>query len=90
MSIEVVFFDVGEEGWAAYLGVSAYEFLKVLYETIERGDDHRRALEHFRPDLDLAAARRNRIRSGTPDMFDERDLYPDAQPCLSRLRKLGS
>jgi HAD superfamily hydrolase (TIGR01549 family) len=98
MCIEVVFFDVGEtlvnetrlwEGWAAYLGVSAQEFRKVLYETIERGEDHHRALEHFRPGLDLAAARRERTRSGSADVFAEHDLYADAKPCLSRLRSLG-
>jgi len=69
MSIKVVFFDVGEtlvdetrlwKGWAAYFCVSTKEFLRVLREAIERGDDHRCALDHFRPGLDLAAARQER------------------------------
>ena len=29
------------------------------------------------------------MRSGAPDIFDERDLYADALPCLSSLRSLG-
>jgi FMN phosphatase YigB (HAD superfamily) len=98
MPIKVVFFDVGEtlvdetrlwKGWAAYLGVSTTEFLRVLHETIERGDDHRCALEHFKPGLDLAAARQERESSGCADLFDERDLYPDARPCIVSLRSAG-
>lgn len=98
MSIKVVFFDVGEtlvdesrlwKGWAAYFGVSTTEFLGVLHETIERGHDHRRALEHFKPGLDLAAARQERERFGHADLFDERDLYPDAQPSIRSLRSAG-
>jgi len=53
------------------------------------GDDHRRALEHFKPGLDLAAARRERVSSGHADLFDQRDLYPDAQPCILKLRSAG-
>jgi HAD superfamily hydrolase (TIGR01549 family) len=98
MSIEVVFFDVGEtlvnetrlwDGWAAYLGVTPGVFRKVLYEIIERGEDHRRALEHFMPGIDLVAARRERASAGSADLFDERDLHPDARPCLVKLRSLG-
>jgi FMN phosphatase YigB (HAD superfamily) len=98
MPIKVVFFDVGEtlvdetrlwKGWAAYLGVPTNEFLRVLHETIERGDDHRCALEHFKPGLDLAAARQERESSGCADLFDERDLYPDARPSILSLRSAG-
>jgi|SRR5262245_6146751 len=98
MTIKVVFLDVGEtlvdetrlwEGWAAYLGVSTNEFISVLHETIARGDEHRRALEHFKPGLDVAAARQERESLGDPDVFDERDLYPDAQRSILSLRSAG-
>src|SRR5262249_4382453 len=56
---------------------------------IGRGEDHRRALTYFRPTLDIAAARRERLKADVPDLFDERDVYGDARPCLSTLRALG-
>lgn len=98
MVVEVVFFDVGEtlidesrlwDRWAAYLGIGTAEFRSVLDEMIRAGRHHRCAIEHFRPGLDIAAARHERAMTGDPDIFDERDLYPDAQPCLARLRRLG-
>lgn len=90
MSIEVAFFNVGEtlieetrlwEGWAAYLGVLRMNFVRC--STVERGEDHRRCLEHFRPGLDLAAPRRERMSSGRADLFEEQDLYPDVRACCA-------
>src|SRR5205085_1058628 len=49
----------------------------------------RRVFDHFRADFDLAAARRERAAAGDTEMFDARDLYADAKPCLRRLRALG-
>ena len=51
--------------------------------------DHRCALERFKPGLDLSAARRQRESFGHPDVFDERDLYPDARPSILSLRNAG-
>jgi hypothetical protein len=61
------------QGWAAYFGVSTAEFLSVLHATIERGRDHRCALERptgigeFKP----IAARRLHLWT---------DLHPGRRP----------
>jgi FMN phosphatase YigB (HAD superfamily) len=98
MAVKVVFFDVGEtlvdetrlwRGWAAWLGVPAEAFAAALAETVAAGEPHRRAFERFRPGFDLEAARRERAAAGDPDLFDARDLYPDAAPCFAALRERG-
>jgi FMN phosphatase YigB (HAD superfamily) len=98
MAIEAVFFDVGEtlfnearlwERWAAYLGVSSDEFSAALDDVITRGEHHRNVFERLRPGLDVEAARAERAASGDFDVFDARDLYPDALPCLRSLRRFG-
>jgi HAD superfamily hydrolase (TIGR01662 family) len=47
------------------------------------------SFQHFRPGFDLAAERLRRERAGFPEHFNEHDLYPDARPCLEKLRQLG-
>jgi FMN phosphatase YigB (HAD superfamily) len=98
MAISVIFFDVGEtlvnearlwNGWATYLGVPAEIFDAALAEVIARGEHHRNVFERFRPGFDLASARQERSRCGVSDIFEARDIYPDALPCLRRLRELG-
>jgi HAD superfamily hydrolase (TIGR01549 family) len=98
MAISVVCFDVGEtlinetrlwNGWAAYLGVPAYEFRSALLDVIAGGEHHRKVFERFRPGFDLVSARKERASHGEIDRFDARDVYPDALPCLRRLRALG-
>jgi FMN phosphatase YigB (HAD superfamily) len=98
MAIQAVFFDAGETlftearlwtGWAAYLGVSSDEFSAALDDVIARGEHHRKVFERFRPGLDADTARAERAVSGDLDVFDSRDLYPDALPCLRSLRRLG-
>ena len=98
MAIRFVFFDVGEtlidetrlrDGWADHLGVDRAAFAAALDELIARDQHHRAVFERFRPGFDVAAARRERAAWGDTDMFDARDLYPDALPCLARLRELG-
>jgi HAD superfamily hydrolase (TIGR01549 family) len=98
MAISVVFFDVGETlinearlwaGWAAYLGVPVDEFRSALVDVIASGEHHRKVFERFRPGFDLVSARQERSSYGDTDVFDASDVYPDALPCLRRLRELG-
>jgi HAD superfamily hydrolase (TIGR01549 family) len=96
--IKAVFFDVGEtlidetrlrDGWADYIGVERTEFAAALDDLIRRDEHHRGVFERFRPGFDIARAQREHAEWGDSDMFDARDLYPDALPCLARLRELG-
>ena len=98
MPIKAVVFDVGEtlinesrmwRGWAAYLKVPEADFSAALNDVIARGEPLRHVFDRFRASFDLAAARRERATAGDSEMFDARDLYPDAEPCLRRLRALG-
>ena len=98
MPIKAVIFDVGEtlinetrmwRGWATYLNVPESDFFAALDDVIAQGDSLRRVFDRFRASFDLAAARRERAAAGDTEMFDARDLYTDAKPCLERLRALG-
>jgi FMN phosphatase YigB (HAD superfamily) len=91
-------FDVGETlfseerlwaAWADYLGVEEDAFRTALQETIARGEHHRRVFDAFRTGFDIEAARRERAARGDRDVLRASDLYPDAVPCLKRLRGLG-
>jgi FMN phosphatase YigB (HAD superfamily) len=42
-----------------------------------------------RPGFDLAVERLHREQAGFAEHFDEGDLYPDARPCLEKLKWLG-
>jgi FMN phosphatase YigB (HAD superfamily) len=97
MPIKAVIFDVGEtlidesrvwRGWAAYLKVPEAD-VAARDDLIARGEPLRHVFDRFRASFDLAAARRERAALGDSEMFDARDLYPDAEPCLRRLRTLG-
>ena len=98
MKIRAVYFDVGEtlidetrqwRGWASCLGVPTEVFFSAFRELVEAGEDHRCIFQRFRPGFDLEAARKERAANGDADIFDQRDLYPDAVPCLRALRKNG-
>jgi HAD superfamily hydrolase (TIGR01549 family) len=56
---------------------------------MERGQSLRRVFEIFRPDLDVATARRLRREGGWTYDFTHQDLYPDAVGCLAELRARG-
>lgn len=97
-----VFFDVGEtlvsearlwKAWADWLSVPHETFFAALEAVIERGEHHRRVFDILRPDLapfDLKRARRDREAAGwSRDVVEAADFYPDALPCLARLRALG-
>jgi HAD superfamily hydrolase (TIGR01549 family) len=84
--IRAVFFDVGETlvnearmwaEFAARVGVEAHVVWAAVGAVVERGDEHWLAWE--------------RIGVERPDSagFDGADLYPDAEPCLRRLRDGG-
>ena len=98
MAVRAVVFDVGEtlinearlwQGWADYLGISYETFAAALDDVIAEGAHHRTVFERLRPGFDIEAARHARIAAGETKDFDQRDLYPDALPCLSDLRRRG-
>jgi len=98
MPIKAVIFDVGEtlidesrvwRGWATYLKVPEADVVAARDDLIARGEPLRHVFDRFRASFELAAARRERAALGESEMFDGRDLYPDAEPCLRRLRALG-
>lgn len=96
--IRAVVFDVGEVlvdetreygTWADWLGVPRHTFSAAFGATIAAGRDYRETFSLFRPGFDLTAERDARTSAGQPETFDDRDLYPDARPCLARLQAMG-
>ena len=89
MRVEAVFLDVGEtlvnedRYWrevAAVAGLDPHVVLAALGLTIARGEEHTELWSH----LGLA-----RPESVGGIVYELRDLYPDALPCLEALRDLG-
>src|SRR3954469_14200985 len=85
MPIRAVCFDVGETlidetrhwlEWAEFLGVPAMTLFTAIGVTMERGQSLRRVFEIFRPDIDVADARRLRAAQGWRYDFTTQDLYP--------------
>jgi FMN phosphatase YigB (HAD superfamily) len=84
-------------GWADWLGVPRLTFFAVVGAVLARDDGglqptaqrpvFRDAFRLVRPDLDYAAAIRE--RGGVGQGFTVDDLYPDALPCMLALRELG-
>ena len=98
MPVKAVFFDLGEtlidetrmwREWAAYMDVPEQTFMTALETVIAEGEHHHRAFERLRPGFDPKAAQRQRVADGTRYLFKPSDLYPDAAPCLTSLRKAG-
>jgi FMN phosphatase YigB (HAD superfamily) len=86
VGVRAVFFDAGETlvdetrlwaGVADQVGVPHLTFFGVIGVLAARGESHRRVFEV----LGVEAV------AGQP--WDERDLYPDAEPCLRGLRARG-
>jgi HAD superfamily hydrolase (TIGR01662 family) len=84
-----VFFDVGETlvdetrlwgAWADALGIPWFTFMGVIGGLIERGEHHDRAFEVLAPGFEPLLEN---------EIFDLDDFYPDAVPCLTRLREAG-
>lgn len=96
--VRAVVFDVGETlvdetrawgEWADWLGVPRLTMLAVLGGVIARGEEHWRAAEILRPNLDLRAeAARRRAEKGSA-WVEPGDLYPDALAALHALDELG-
>ena len=98
MTIKAVFFDVGETlidesrdwgRWADYLGVSRFSFFATLGAVIERGEHHRTVFEIIRPGIEFSELHRQRQLQGEVYSISPDDFYPDAIPCLTRLRNEG-
>ena len=98
MRVDTVFFDIGETlvdetrlwaGWADWLGVPHLTFFGLLGGLIARGEHHRRVFELVRPGFDMAAEQAARAMAGQALIFDQRDFYPDALPCVAELRRRG-
>lgn len=98
MPVRLVAFDVGEVlvdetrlwgEWADWLGVSRLAFGAALGAVIADGRHHLDAFELLRPGFDIAAARRARAAPDWWLRLERPDLYPDALPCLRRLRASG-
>ena len=98
MAVQAVVFDLGETlvdesrawaAWAEWLGVRPFDLFAALGATIERRQDHRRALELVRPGIDVERERVAKEAAGVPWVFEASDLHPDARPCLEQLRAAG-
>ncbi len=98
MSIKAVFFDIGYtlvdetrqwREWADWLGVPYEKFEALQREVIARDEHHLRVFETLKPGFDRAKERAARAAAGKPDIYTAADLYPDARPCLSELKRLG-
>jgi FMN phosphatase YigB (HAD superfamily) len=98
MPIRAVVFDVGETlvdetrhwgEWADWIGVPHLTFFGALGAVIERRGHHHEVFQMVRPGFDLAAARRAREATGWTYDFAPSDFYPDAVPCIARLRNAG-
>ncbi|MGP4139080.1 HAD family hydrolase [Sodalis praecaptivus] len=98
MAIKAVFFDVGETlvdesrewaEWADFLGLSRLTFFAALGAVIARGEHHRRIFRLVRPDSDFQQLQQQREQAGKSYRLRATDLYPDALPCLRRLRQAG-
>ena len=90
MPIRAVFFDVGEtlvderaywRSVAGLAGVPEHVLWAALGVTIERGEDHTALFRH------LGLERPAEVDDVVT--YDVGDLYPDALPCLERLRDAG-
>ena len=93
-----MFFDVGEtlvsedgvwRAWADWYGVPALTLMGVLGAVVERRGHHLDVLREFDPSFDLYTADQARARAGRTYHLSERDLYPDAVPCLRALKDAG-
>src|SRR6516165_1726510 len=98
MAIRAVVFDVGETlidetrlwgEWADWLGVTRLTFSAALGAVIAAKRHHREVFELVRPGIDLARERQAREAQRRRTRIEQRDLYPDAIPTLTRLREAG-
>jgi FMN phosphatase YigB (HAD superfamily) len=97
-TLRAIFFDVGETlidetriwaGWADWLGVPRLTFFAAIGACIERGEDHIRAFDLFRPGFNLEREIARRADAGIHSDFGSPDLYPDVVPCFEQLKAEG-
>lgn len=95
--VKLVVFDVGEtlvdetrqwSEWADWLHVPRFTFMAALGFVIGAGRSHRDVFPLVSA-CSAAEAARARAAEGWRYEIRQADLYPDAQPCIARLRSLG-
>ena len=98
MSVKAVAFDLGEtlvdearfwDSWARWIGVRPFELHAAIGGAIALRQDHNRAFAWLRPDLDLEELIARRRSEDPYYGFVEEDLFEDARPCLTELRRRG-
>lgn len=96
--IEAVAFDVAETlvredrywaSWADWLEVPRHTLAVLLGAVVSQGRDSNDAIRLAKPGVDVAAEYRAKETAGCGERLEESDLYPDARPVLTRLRKAG-
>lgn len=98
-TIRSVVFDVGETlmaddtfwgSWAEWLGVPRHTLSALVGAVTALGHDNAEALRLIKPGFDLDAERSAREAApGHGETIAESDLYDDARPTLSALRRAG-
>jgi HAD superfamily hydrolase (TIGR01549 family) len=95
--VKLVVFDVGEtlvdetrhwSEWADWLHVPRFTFMAALGFLIGNGRSHRDVFPLVSPYTASEATARRTAEGWRYNIWDT-DLYPDALPCLSRLRRYG-
>src|SRR5260221_6240328 len=98
MAIRLVVFDVGETlvdesrmwgEWADWLGVTRLTFFAALGSIIAAKQHHNQVFALVRPGIDLLREREARQARGSLTRIEQRDLYSDTVPTLSRLHAAG-
>jgi len=98
LRVEGVVFDVGYtlidetrrwREWAEWLAVEPEELWASMRSVIAEGVHHSEALKRLHPRFGLEKARADRERAGRRDEFLAVDIYPDASPCIARLKAAG-
>lgn len=96
--VDTVVLDIGETlvddsrefaAWADWLGVPRHTFSAVFGAGRAYGRDEDAILGYFRRSIDLDRERRLRAEAGVGERIEERDLYPDVRPALTKLREGG-
>jgi len=97
MSVEAICFDVGEtlineervwQMWAQWLGVPEHIFFAAFGAAISQGKPLD-VFNRFKPNFDLDAELEARREAGKLWVPQASDLYPDAQPAVRLLGRIG-
>jgi HAD superfamily hydrolase (TIGR01662 family) len=97
-TVDAVVLDIGETivddsrefaAWAKWLGVPVHTFSAAFGAGRAYGRDEASIFGYFRRAIDLDHERRLRAEAGVGECVEERDLYPDVRPALTKLRACG-